>query len=255
VIDSHAHIDAPDFADDREEMMARARAAGVEGFIAVGAAGDLATAERTVAFAEANDDVWATVGVHPHEASALEPRWWPVLRELAQREVVVGIGESGLDYYYDSSPRPTQQRAFAEHLELARELDLPIVCHIRDAHEDAKAILRESGIERGVIHCFTGGPDDARDYVAMGMHISFSGIITFRSAGQIREAVAEVPHDRILIETDCPWLAPVPKRGKRNEPAFLPFTAAVVAEEAGLSSDELGRMSAANTRTLFTLTG
>lgn len=254
MIDSHAHIDAEDFADDRAEMMARARAAGVEGFIAVGAAGDLATAERTVAFAEANDDVWATVGVHPHEAKELQPDWWPVLRQLAERDVVVGIGESGLDYHYDSSPRPTQQRAFAEHLELANQMSLPLVCHIRDAHDDARAILREGNVEAGVIHCFTGTPDDARQYVDMGLYISFSGIITFKSAQPIRDAAAQVPHDRILIETDCPWLAPVPKRGKRNEPAFLTYTAAVVAAEAGLSTEKLGAISAANTRTLFALT-
>lgn len=258
-IDSHAHLDADDYAADRAEVLARARAAGVDEIICVGAAGDLETAERTVAFAEAEPGLYATVGVHPHDAAAMQPHWWPALERLAGRESVVGIGETGLDYFYDSSPRAVQRECFAGFLALARRLGLPVVCHVRDAHDDAKAILAEhrAGEIGGVIHCFTGTPEDAAEYVAMGLYVSFSGIVTFpgKRSDPVRAAVRVVPRDRLLIETDCPYLAPAPLRGKRNEPAFMVHTAEVVAREAGVTVDELARTTAINTRRLFALPG
>jgi TatD DNase family protein len=259
LIDSHAHIDASDFDADREDVIARAHAAGVHEMICVGAAGDLATAERTVALAERVPGLYATVGVHPHEAARMQPDWWPALERLAGREVVVGIGETGLDYYYDSSPREVQRACFEQFLALGRALGLPVVCHVRDAHEDARAILRAGDPAGqgagGVIHCFTGTPEDAAAYVEMGLYVSFSGVVTFpgKRSDPVREAVRAVPHDRLLIETDCPYLAPAPHRGKRNEPAFMVHTAEIVAREAGLSVDELAALTWANTRRLFAL--
>ncbi|WP_428261860.1 TatD family hydrolase [Haliangium sp.] len=259
-IDSHAHIDADDYDRDRDEVLARARAAGVHEIICVGAAGDLATARRTVALAEREPGLYATVGVHPHDVAKMQPDWWPALRELATASpAVVGIGETGLDYYYDHSPRALQRDAFARFLALARELSLPIVCHIRDAHDDARAILREHWLDAGagdlgcVIHCFTGTPTDAAAYAEMGMYVSFSGIVTFKRSDELRAAVPEVPHDRLLIETDCPYLAPVPRRGKRNEPAFVAHTAEVVARAADMPLAELAAVTVANTRRLFHL--
>jgi len=167
----------------------------------------------------------------------------------------VAIGETGLDYYYDHSPRQLQKDVFARFIDLARRVGKPVVCHIRDAHEDARRVLIEGrAAELGVvIHCFTGTPEDAAAYVAMGCHISFSGIATYKTAEPIRQAIALVPPDRILIETDCPYLAPVPKRGKRNEPSFLVHTAEVVAKAAGLSLEDLARYTVANTCSVFRL--
>jgi TatD DNase family protein len=258
LIDSHAHIDGPDFDDDREQVIARARAAGVSEIVIVGAAGDLETAERTVRIAAAHDGIHATVGVHPHDVAKMQPDWWPALETLARGDDVCGVGETGLDYHYDHSPRDTQREAFAAFVELGRRVGKPVVCHVRDAHGDAKAILRETRAHEvgAVIHCFTGTPDDARDYVDMGLYVSFSGIVTFKgkSADPIREAVRRVPLDRLLVETDCPYLAPVPNRGKRNEPAWVVHTAEVVAREAGVPTAELAAAATANTRRFFRLT-
>ncbi len=258
LIDSHAHIDGPEFDGDRDEVLARAAAAGVTDIVIVGAAGDMETAERTVRIAAGAPNLHATVGVHPHDAAKLEDSWWPRLRELAAMDEVVAVGETGLDYYYDHSPHDVQRQRFREFVDLARDVGKPIVCHIRDAHDDAKAILRDTAAAElgAVIHCFTGTPEDARDYAAMGCYVSFSGIITFKgkSADPIRAAVREVPRDRILVETDCPYLAPVPNRGKRNEPAYVVHTAEVVAREAGMDVATLAEATVANTRRFFRLT-
>jgi TatD DNase family protein len=257
LIDSHAHLDAAEFDADRDEVLARARAAGVTDILCVGAAGDLATAERTVALAERVQGLHATVGIHPHDATRLEPGWWDALEALARRDAVVGVGETGLDYHYDHSPREQQREAFRGFVALGRRVGKPIVCHVRDAHDDARRILAETrAAEVGaVIHCFTGTPEDAAAYVRMGLYVSFSGIVTFpgKRSDPVRAAVREVPADRLLIETDCPYLAPVPHRGQRNEPAWLAYTAAVVAREAGLSVAELAARTAATTRAFFAL--
>ena len=258
-IDSHAHIDTPAFDADRDAVLARAREAGVETIVVIGATGDVSDAERAVALAEAHPNMYATVAIHPLDVAKIEPGWWPALRALAAREVVVAIGETGLDYHYDHSPRDVQRRCFAEFIEMAHLLDRPVVCHVRDAHDDARRILAEHGAGegriRGVIHCFTGGVADAEAYAAMGLYVSFSGIVTFKgqSAAPIRDALRVVPRDRLLIETDCPYLAPVPMRGRRNEPAFLVHTAVAVARELEMDLTEIAALTTENTRRAFGL--
>lgn len=253
LIDSHAHVDGPEFDADRAEVLARARAAGVQRMIVIGAVGDPSSAERSVALAEQDPEIWATVATHPHDVEKMTPAWWEVHERLARHPRVVAIGETGLDYHYDHSPRETQKAAFARFIELARAVDKPVVCHIRDAHDDARAILREGGVTECVIHCFTGTPDDARAYAELGYYVSFSGIVTYKNAQPLRDAVPLVPRDRLLIETDCPYLAPIPKRGKRNEPAFITHTAEVVAQCAGMDFDDLATATVKNTCRVFRL--
>ena len=256
LFDSHAHVDGPEFDEDRDAVLVRARAAGVQRIVVIGAVGDPSSAERSVALAERDPDVWATVATHPHDVDKMTPDWWAVHERLAPHPRVVAIGETGLDYYYDHSPREVQQAAFARFIELAHRVHKPIVCHIRDAYDDVWVILRAgNAMERGVvIHCFTGTPDDARAYAEMGAYVSFSGIITYKTAQGIRDAVPLVPRDRILIETDCPYLAPIPKRGKRNEPSFMVHTAEVVARCAGMNIEDLAAQTVANTCRVFGLT-
>jgi TatD DNase family protein len=254
-IDSHAHVDGPEFEADRDEVLARAAAAGIERMVVIGAVGTPDSAQRAVDLASAHDHVFATVATHPHDVAQMTDEWWAIHERLAPHPRVVAIGETGLDYYYDHSPRQLQQEVFARFIELAHRVKKPVVCHIRDAHEDARRVLVEGrAAELGVvIHCFTGTPEDAAAYVAMGCYVSFSGIATYKTAEPIRQAIALVPPNRILLETDCPYLAPVPKRGKRNEPSFLVHTAEVVAKAAGLSIEELARHTVANTCEVFRL--
>ena len=256
LFDSHAHVDGPEFDADRDEVLARARAAGVQRIVVIGAVGDVASAERAVALAERDPDVWATVATHPHDVAQMTPAWWEVHERLSAHPRVVAIGETGLDYYYNHSPHDVQRAAFASFIELARRAGKPVVCHIRDAHEGARAILTAGrAVELGcVVHCFTGTPDDARAYAAMGCYVSFSGIVTYKTAQGIRDSVALVPRERLLIETDCPYLAPIPKRGKRNEPAFIEHTARVVASCAGMDFNDLAALTAANAARVFRLT-
>ena len=255
LIDSHAHVDGPEFDGDRDAVLARARAAGVRRIVVIGAVGDIASAQRAVDLAERDPDVFATIATHPHDAGHLTDAWWAIHERLARHPRVVAIGETGLDFYYDHGPRQAQADAFRRFVALARAVGKPVVCHVRDAHEEARAILTETGAAEvgGIIHCFTGTADDAEAYVALGFHVSFSGIVTYKNAQPIRDAVRRVPLDRILIETDCPYLAPIPMRGKRNEPAFVVHTAEVVAREAGVSLAALAAATVANTERLLRL--
>jgi TatD DNase family protein len=258
VVDSHCHIDGREFDEDRAEVIARARAAGVEKMVVVGTGKTIDDIARAPALAARESNVWATVGLHPHDATSGTDAFFATLEDLAGQARVVAIGETGFDFHYDHSPREVQAEAFRRQVRLARRLGKPVVCHVRDAHAEALAVLREEGASQagGVIHCFTGTPADAAAYVAEGLYISFSGIVTFpaRSAEPIRQAVKVVPHDRILIETDAPYLAPVPMRGKRNEPAYVVHTAEVVAREAGLPVEELCARAVANASAVFGLT-
>lgn len=253
LVDSHCHLDFPEFAPELAELMARARAAGVATCITIGT--KLSTFERTLAVAEQFTDVWCTVGSHPHEAK-VEPLANPqALLGAAKRPKVVGIGETGLDYYYEHSPREAQTMNFRTHIAAAREVDLPLVVHARNADDDTIAILEDEmakGAFRGLIHCFTGSQKLADAALALGLYISASGIATFKNSVALREILKTVPLDRLLVETDAPYLAPVPHRGKRNEPAFVAHTAAALGELRGITSEELARATTENFYRLFT---
>ncbi|MET0621895.1 MAG: TatD family hydrolase [Pyrinomonadaceae bacterium] len=255
-IDSHAHIDGEEFDADRDEVVARAREAGVRAILNVGT-GDPhgGNFERAVAVAEAYEGVYAAAGVHPHDArrydDAAERRLLGVLRGSAR---VVALGEIGLDYHYDNSPREAQREVFARQLRLARAEGLPVIIHSREADEETAEILRrelEGSGTPGVMHCFGGGPALAEAALGLGFYISFAGNVTFKKAEALREVAATVPSERLLVETDCPYLAPVPHRGRRNEPAFAVETARFLAELRGVSHEELGRFTSENFSRLF----
>jgi TatD DNase family protein len=254
MIDSHCHLDGAYYGAERPEVLARARQAGVTAFVCVGVGRGTAAAEEAAALATTESDVYATVGVHPHDTAEATEGHWAVFERLARAPKVVGIGETGLDYHYEPSAPDVQRAAYRRSIGLARAAGLPVVSHVRDAHGDAAEILRsEAAGMSGVIHCFTGGVAEARVYLDLGQYLSFSGIVTFKNAGAIREAAAFVPADRILVETDAPYLAPIPHRGKRNEPAFIAETLRVLAELRGLPVPELDAATTANARRVFGL--
>jgi len=252
LIDAHAHLDASQYDADRDDVIARARAAGIGQMIAVGqwhAPGDFGGA---AALAARHPGLFfATVGIHPHEVAKVPATDWQQLEEIAARPETVAIGETGLDYHYDFSPREEQRRWFRFQIDLAKRLAKPLVVHTREADDDTVAMLREAAPEQGVIHCFTGGPDRARAYLDLGLYLSVAGVITFKNADDLREAVRIAPLDRLLIETDCPYLAPIPYRGKRNEPAYVRHVAEKVAEVKGLPVEEVARATTENTRRFF----
>ncbi|MBV8360279.1 MAG: TatD family hydrolase, partial [Deltaproteobacteria bacterium] len=240
-VDTHCHLADARLRDDADGIIARARIAGVRTIISVGAIGSIETDRLTVEFAERNRDVYAVVGVHPHDASACSEARIAELRELAASPRVVAIGESGLDFHYMHSPQQAQEDSLRRHLALAMELGKPIVIHCRDAEERLAAIVRETGMppRGGVIHCFTGNAASARAFLALGFYISFSGILTFRNAAQVREAALLVPTERVMVETDAPYLAPEPFRGQRNEPAYVLRTVEVLARLRGAAVEAL----------------
>jgi len=259
-IDSHAHLDVPNFDADRAEVIARARAAGVEIMLEI-AGSDVGkgSLEPGLKLAGEYDFIYAAIGLHPHEASLYNDDLEKTLVDLSRHPKVIGWGEIGLDYYYDNSPRNIQQTVFRRQLELARELQLPVIVHTRDAEDDTIAILREAWADRGgmeiggIIHCFTGTQSLADAAIEMGFYISFSGVLTFKTAEELRSVARAVPLERLLIETDCPFLAPVPHRGKRNEPAFVTETAKKLAEIKQVGVEELGLLTSGNFRRLFGL--
>jgi TatD DNase family protein len=255
VADSHCHLADPRLRDDAAGVIARARDAGVTTLISVGAIDSIETDRLTVAIAERNDNVYAAIGVHPHNAIDCDENRLAELRELARSPRVVAIGESGLDFHYMHSPAEAQENALRRHLELAAELDKPIVIHCRDAEARVTTIVGEVGMppRGGVIHCFTGDEDAARRFLELGFHISFSGILTFRNAAKIREAAEILPADRLMVETDAPYLAPEPYRGKRNEPAFVTRTLEVLARLRNEDATALGDRIVANVCDLFRL--
>ncbi|MDZ4694835.1 MAG: TatD family hydrolase [Deltaproteobacteria bacterium] len=253
VMDTHCHLDFEDFGTDLPAVIERARQARVARMICIGAGRDIASARGAVALSEKEPDIHATVGVHPHDAAVMTEATWDELENLAIHPKVVGIGESGLDYFYDQSPRELQQVAYRRFIGMARRHRLAIISHVRDAHADAQAILKETAAHelRGIIHCFTGNADDARAYLDLGQYLSFSGILTFRNAEPVREAARFAPMDRILVETDAPYLAPIPHRGKRNEPAYVLETLRFLAELKGLPLDEVAAQTWANSERVF----
>lgn len=252
LVDSHCHLDFDDFGSDMEAVLARARESGVERMLTISTR--VTKFDQVLAIAAAHDNIRCTVGIHPHEAE-LEPDVDVAkLVELSKHPKVVGIGEAGLDYFYDKSPRERQQQVFATHIEASRMSGLPIVVHSRDADEDTVRLLQDGaqkGGLTGVIHCFTSTQYLADAALEMGFYISLSGIVTFKSAGALRDVAKSIPLDRLLVETDSPYLAPIPMRGKRNEPSFVRHTATYVADFLGLSLSDLAQKTTANFDRLF----
>ncbi|HEV3208496.1 MAG TPA: TatD family hydrolase [Terriglobales bacterium] len=263
-IDSHAHLEMEQFNSDREPMIARAREAGIERIVAIGSGTGPGSLDCGIQLAEQYEFIYATIGIHPHEAKLATEADFQELQQLAKRTKVIAWGEIGLDYFYDHSPRETQQQVFLRQMEMAKTAKLPIVIHCRpsenseNAWEDCLNLLerhwRSSNLG-GILHCFTGTWSYAKRALDLGFMISFAGNITFPKAQSIRDAAKEVPLERLLIETDSPFLAPVPYRGKRNEPAFVKEVARQLGELRGLSTDEAGNLTAANFYRFFKLPG
>ena len=253
-VDAHCHLDDVGGGEEAvlRAVIERARAAGVERMVTIGS--DLATSRAAAGIAAAHEGVWAAVGVHPHDATTLTDAALDELEVLASDPKVVAIGEIGLDYFRDLSPRHVQQEAFRRQLALARRLGAPVVIHMRDAHRDVFGILEEAGApERLVFHCFSGGPADAARCLELGGYVSFAGNISYKNAQDLRDACAVVPLDRLLVETDAPYLAPVPHRGKPNEPAFVPAVGAAVAAATGAPVEEIASATSANAALIFGL--
>jgi len=249
LIDSHAHLDDRAFAKDRAAVIARAFADEI-GIVTIGA--DLRSSQEAVRLARRHRTIWATVGAHPHGAKDVDGLVLSELERLAEH--AVAVGEIGLDYYRDLSPRDVQRRVFAEQLELAKRLDLPVCLHNRESTDDLLAIVRAAGsTHRGVVHSFLGDADLATEFLDLGLHLAVGGPITFPKNGALREAVRRIPMDRLLIETDCPYLTPVPYRGRRNEPSYVRYAAEAIAEVNGIDPDEVARATTENTMRLFGL--
>jgi TatD DNase family protein len=249
VIDSHCHLDNPQFDPDREAVIDRALAAGVERMLVIGTGEGPPDLEAGIRLADNHEAIYATVGIHPHDAAKATPDTYKRLAELLKHPKVVALGEIGLDYHYDHSPREVQREVFVEQMLIAGEAGKPIVIHTREAWEDTIALLETYWRPRGlggIMHCFSGGPDQAALCLDLGFHLSFGGIVTFPKAADVQEAARQTPADRILIETDAPYLAPVPYRGKRNEPAFVAETARKLAELRGVTPEEIARITTEN---------
>ena len=252
LVDSHCHLDFPDFAQELDEVVARARRAGVKRMVTI--CTRVSQFDKVLAVAERFDDVVCTVGVHPHEAAVETDADTRTLVDIAKHPKVVGIGECGLDYFYEHSPRDRQQASFRSHIAAARETGLPLIVHTRDADEDMAAILSaemRAGAFTGVLHCFSSGRALADTAIGLGFYISLSGIVTFKKAEELRETAKAMPADRLLVETDAPYLAPMPIRGKRNEPAYVAHTAQKVAEVRGVDTASFVAQTGENFFRLF----
>ncbi len=261
-VDSHAHLDGPQFDSDREQVIERARESGVRTIVAIGNGDGPEHADCGILLAEKYDFIYATLGIHPHEARLADEAAYHKMEGLAKHPKLIAWGEIGLDYYYDHSPRDVQKEVFVRQMELAAAAKLPIVIHCRpseasdNAWEDCLGLIREHWAAKGlggILHCFTGNWPQAKSALDMGFMISFAGNVTFPKAQQIRDAALEVPLERMLIETDSPYLAPVPHRGKRNEPAFVKETARKIGDLRGLSAQKLGQQTSSNFYNFFKL--
>lgn len=254
LIDSHCHLDSAEFDQDREAVVERALAAGVEHMLAIGTGNGPPDLEAGLRLAEKHESFYATIGIHPHDAAKASPDDFKHLTELLTHPKTLALGEIGLDYHYDFSPREVQKSVFIQQMEIAAEAKKPIVIHTREAWEDTFALLEQHWAPHrigGIMHCFSGGPDEARRSLDLGFYLSFGGIVTFPKALTVQEAARSAPRDRILVETDAPYLAPVPRRGKRNEPALIVHTARKLAELRGQSYEELCIATTENFRRLL----
>lgn len=253
LVDSHCHLDFPEFAEDFDEVLARADEAGVKTMMTI--CTHVTKFDQVHAIAKKYDNIYCTIGIHPHNADSEPVVSVADLTGPAACEKVIGFGETGLDYFYEHSPRQIQQDQFRTHIQAARELDLPVIIHTREAEEDTLRIIEEEMARapfKGLIHCFSASKEFADKMVELGLYISISGIVTFKKADAVREAICDVPLERLLVETDAPYLAPIPKRGKRNEPAYTAFTSAKLAEVKGVSEEVMAMQSTENFFTLFT---
>ncbi|HYB98567.1 MAG TPA: TatD family hydrolase [Candidatus Limnocylindrales bacterium] len=256
LVDTHCHLTDPRFDDDRQEVISRALEAGLTHIVAVGGGGPIEASEAAAELARTNRLLRSTAGIHPHDASTYDDATEGRIEALLEQPQVVAVGETGLDYYYEHSPKMAQCEALSRHVALALRFDKPIVLHCRDAEADMRAVLtREApGGVRGVVHCFTGTYEDARWYIDYGLVVSFSGILTFPKSASLRETASRLPLDRLMVETDSPYLAPVPHRGKRNEPAYVAHVAAMLASACGTSVERVIEATAVNAASLFALT-
>jgi TatD DNase family protein len=253
IIDTHCHVFWKSFDQDRAEVLARARTAGVLRMIVVGT--DLETSLAALQLCAEDEDLFPTAGIHPHDSKDAGAQTLDRIRTLCERPECVAVGETGLDYFKGFSPRENQIENFRWHLELARELDKPVIVHCRDAHEDASRLIAEYPGVRGVMHCYTMGPRELEPYLAAGFCISFSGVVTYKANEENRAAARAVPADRLLVETDCPFLAPEGKPRKRNEPAWVALVLEKVAEVRGTTVEDLARVTTRNAEGLFALPG
>ncbi|MCR2044232.1 TatD family hydrolase [Anaerosalibacter massiliensis] len=254
LIDSHAHLDDKRFNKDRDRLIKSLEENDISLVINIGA--DISTSIKSVKLAEEYENIYAAVGVHPHSAKEMDDSTIEVLRAFANRDKVVAIGEIGLDFHYDNSPRDIQRKRFIEQIKLAKELDMPIVVHSRDADQETFDIIKEEAADgklRGVLHCYSGSAEMAKDYVDLGFYISLAGPVTFKNARKPREVAKTVPIDRLLVETDSPYLTPEPHRGKRNEPLYVRHVASMIAEIRGMSFEDVGRITSENTKKLFNI--
>ena len=252
LIDSHAHLDS---LEELPQVLTRAKEAGIEKIVAISSG--LSSSVNTLDIARLNENIYAAVGIHPHNAETAEQDVMAQIDSLLTEPEVVAVGETGLDYFYMNSDKEQQTKALVEHLHLGKKHGLPVVIHVREADQDLSDILKSVDISSrtGVIHCFTGDYAQAREYLELGFYISFSGIVTFKKSEEIRDAAKNIPEDRILVETDSPYLAPVPHRGKTNEPSNVRFVAETVAEVRGKPLEEIARITRENTMRLFDLKG
>lgn len=249
LVDTHCHLDMKDFDPDREEVIRRARDAGFEALIAVGS--DLAGTMRSMELSELYDFVFAAIGIHPHDAKDFNEEIFLRLDEWSTKKKVVAVGETGLDYHYDHSPRELQREVFRKHLELAAIHDLPVIIHSREAGRDTMEILEKSGLARGVLHCFSGDRNMAEQAMSMGFFISLAGPVTFKKSLQLKDIARLIPDDYLLLETDAPYLTPEPLRGRRNEPVHMQHTVRLVAELRGITYEDLARITTLNAKRLF----
>jgi len=252
LIDSHAHLEMKEFDDDRQDVIERAKSAGVDYIVTVGTNPGLS--RKALSIARQYENIYATVGIHPHDVAKATDQSFDELTILAKDPKVVAYGEIGLDFFRNISPREKQIEMFAKQLELAKGLNLPVIIHDRDAHEETLRMVRASGVRLGVFHCFSGDWAMARQCIDLGFYISVPGVVTFDKSKVLHDVVRQAPLDSILLETDCPYLTPVPHRGKRNEPSFIIHTAKKVAEIKGMTWEDVAQTAAVNTKKLFRIT-
>lgn len=250
IFDSHAHYDSEAFDADRKELLGTLQSQGVCGVVNCGS--DMASSIKSLELADEFDFIYAACGIHPHEAEGCKQGYLSVLKKLCLEDKCVAVGEIGLDYHYDFSPREIQKQVFEQQIVLAKELDLPVIVHDREAHEDTFELLKRYK-PKGVVHCFSGSAEMAKEIVKLGMYIGLGGAVTFKNARKPREVAAVVPSDRLLIETDCPYMTPVPHRGKRCDSTYIPFTAEVIAEVRGTTAQEILDLTRVNANSLFGL--